>query len=154
MSGLSYTARHPATAYSSVAASQVIFQLTTGATVSATIKKIELQSSAVTSGQAIYGIQWGYYATGTAGGSTTTPAPVVKRNSVAAAAAFRYASSTLGTTFTVVDEYQWNIALPFEVTNGLSQTEIEVPANTAWALLLTTQSVTPTFSGKLTFEER
>lgn len=154
MSGLGYLARHPATPYSSTAASQVIMQLTAGSANPLTIKKIMLQSSAVTSGQAIYGIQWGWYVAGTAGGTLATPQALMKRNSVATAAAFRYQTATLGTTFSVIGEYQWNISLPFEETEGLAITEIEVPAGGVWALLLTTQSVTPTLSGGVIYEER
>jgi hypothetical protein len=154
MSGLGYIARHPAVAYGSVAASQVIFQLTAAAGDPLTIKKIKLQSSAVTSGQAIYGLQWGFYVTGHAAGTSLTPLANNQRNGTATSAAFRYASATLGTTFTIIEEFQWNIALPFEETEGLPVSEIEVKGAGVWAMLLTTQSITPTLSGSVLYEER
>ena len=149
--GLAYIARHPATAYTNAAS--VIFQLSAGATDPMVIHQFVLQSSALTSAQAVVDVQWGYYASATAGGTSGTPAAVIKRNTIAAAAAFRYASATLGTTFTVVDEFQWNIAAPWESTNGLPQTKIEVPAAVVWALILPNASGTPTISGHVTFEE-
>ena len=149
--GLSYIARHPATAYTNVAS--VVFQLATTANHPITIHQFRLQSSALTSAQAIIDCQVGYYATATAGGTGGTLSPIISRNTVTPLTAFRFASATLGTTFTVVDEFQWNIAAPWEDTRGLPQTKYDVAYSSVWALILPNASGTPTISGSLVVEE-
>jgi hypothetical protein len=151
MSGLVYIAKHASTAYTNAAS--VVFQLTTATGSPLTIHQFKLQSNALTSAQAIVICQWGYYATGTAAGTSYTPQATVLRNTVAPATTFRFASATLGTTFTAVDEFQWNIAAPWESTNGLPASKIEVQAGKVWALILPNASGTPTISGDITFEE-
>ena len=151
MSGLQYTAKHASTAYTNAAS--VIFQLTTSSACPITINRIELQSGVTTSSQAVVTLQWGYYATGHAAGTTVTPVPLQKKNTVSPATACRIASATLGTTFTVYKEWQWNIALPFDHGLGMDALKIEVPASTVWALILPSASGTPTLSGAIDFTE-
>lgn len=151
MSGLTYVAKHASTAYTNAAS--VIFQLTAAAGSPFTIHQWKLQSSALTSAQAVVVLQWGFYATAHAAGTVYVPQALVQRNTVAPATVFRFASATLGTTFNIVDEWQWNIAAPWEDTRGLPSTKIEVQATKVWALVLPNASGTPTISGDLTFEE-
>ena len=151
MSGLQYTAKHASTAYTNAAS--VIFQLTTSAACPITINRIELQSGVTTSSQAVVVLQWGWYAAAHAAGTAVTPAPLQKKNTVSAATACRIASATMGTSFTAVREWQWNIALPFDHVLGMDSLKIEVPAATTWALILPAASGTPTLSGAIDFTE-
>ena len=152
MSGLAYTARHAATAYTNAAS--VILQLTTSADTPITLKKIQLQAGVTSAGQSVVVLQAGYYATGHAAGTTVTPGAIVRRNTLAADTAVRIASATLGTTFTVVREWEWNIAMPFEEQFGDDALEWEVQASNVWALILPSASGTPTISGAIDFVER
>ena len=152
MSGLQYTARHTATAYTNAAS--VLFQLTTSAACPITLNRIQLQSSVTTSSQAVVTLQAGYYATGHAAGTSVTPVALNKKNTVSAATACRIASATLGTSFTpVLYEWQWNIALPFDLVLGMDSLKIEVPAASVFALILPNASGTPTLSGAIDFTE-
>lgn len=152
MPGLSYVVRHSALAYT--AAPNVIFQLTTSASVPIMIERIELQSNNLTSAQSMASLQWGYYATGTStGGSTPTPTPLIKRLSNSAATGVRINTATMGTTFTAYDEWQWNTALPFDHVMGLDSLKILVPVSTAWALIFPSSPGTPTISGAVYFTE-
>jgi hypothetical protein len=151
MSGLQYTAKHAATAYTNAAS--VVFQLTTSAACPITINRVELQSSVTTSSQAVVVLQWGYYATPHAAGTSVTPLTLTKKNTVSSATACRIASATMGTTFTPYREWQWNIALPFDHVLGMDALKIEVPAATTWALILPSASGTPTLSGAIDYSE-
>ena len=152
MSGLDYTVRHTATAYSN--AVSVIFQGVTSAACPITINRIELQSAVTTSSQAVVVIQWGIY-TGAAhaAGTPVTPKALAPKNTLSSATAWRIASATLGTTFAVYKEWQWNIALPFDHVLGMPSLKIEVPAATVWALVLPAAAGTPTFSGSVDYTE-
>lgn len=151
MSGLNYTARHTATAYTNAAS--VIYQLTTSAACPITINRIELQSGVTTSSQAVVTLQWGYYTAGHAAGTSVTPVPLQKKNTVSSATGVRIASATMGTTFAPYKEFQWNIALPFDHVLGMDSLKIEVPAGTVWALILPGASGTPTISGAIDWTE-
>jgi hypothetical protein len=153
MAGLTYVMANTPTAVTNTA--WVIAQITTAAGSPLTIHQFRLQSSALTSGQAVNTVQWGYYATGTS--TNTVALPVVKaethRNTIAAAFTPYGMTATMGTTFTVFDQFQWNIALPWEDTRGLVQTKIEVDAGKAWALILPNASGTPTINCTIHVEE-
>lgn len=153
MSGLAYTVSHTATQYTD--ASTIIFQLTTSASVPITITRVEVQTSFTTSSQDIVRLQWGYWGTGAStGGSTPTPSPLTKRNSVSAATGVRIASlASNGTTFTPVKEWQWNMALPFDHVMGLSSLQIDVPVSTVWALITADGPGTPYVSGAVDWIE-
>ena len=152
MSGLAYTARHPATAYTNVAS--VIAQLVTSADTPITLKKMRLEGGVTSANQGIVVVQAGFYATPHAAGTVGTPLAKARRNTLACDTAFRYASATLGTTFTVWREWQWNIAIPWEDQPGDPMLEMEIPAATNFALILPSASGTPTISGEFEFEER
>jgi len=151
MSGLAYTFRHTATAYTNAASA--VFQMTTSAACPITINRIELQSAVTTSSQAVVVLQWGTYVTAHAAGTSYTPKPLVPKNTVSSATACRFASATLGTTFAVYKEWQWNIALPFDHVLGMDPLKIEIPAATTWALILPNASGTPTLSGAIDYSE-
>lgn len=152
MSGLGYIARHPATAYTNVAS--VIGQLVTSADTPITLKKMRLESGVTSAGQAVVVLQAGYYATAHAAGTTGTPQPTARRNTLSADTAFRFASATLGTTFTAIREFQWNIAMPWEWQEGDDDFIWEIPAANNWALILPNAAGTPTISGEFAFVER
>lgn len=152
MSGLSYHAMHTATAYTNVAS--VIYQLTTSADTPITLEQVKLQSNATSSGQSVVRVQFGTYATGHAAGTTVTPTSTQRRNTLAADTVVRIASATLGTTFTALREFQWNIAMPFEEQFGWEEIKMEIPAATAFAIILPAASGTPTLSGGVDFVER
>jgi hypothetical protein len=153
MSGLAYTARHPATAYTNVAS--VIMQLVASADTPLTVKKMQLQSGVTSAGQAIVVLQAGRYVTPHASGTTGTPQAINRRAaSIAAEATFRFASATLGTTLTIFKEWQWNIAMPWEEQFGDEDLDFEIPAGDNFVLLLPNASGTPTLSGGIDFVER
>lgn len=152
MSGLTYRARHPSTAYTNVAS--VIAQLTTSADTPITINRVKLQANVISSGQAIVVVQFGVYATGHAAGTTGTPLATQRRNTLAADTTFRYASATLGTTFTAIDEFQWNTAMPWEDVMGMEEIKIEIPAASVFAIIFPSGPGTPTVSGSIDFMER
>jgi hypothetical protein len=152
MSGLAYHAMHTATAYTNAAS--VIFQLTTSADTPISIEQVKLQSGVTSSAQAIVRVQFGTYATGHAAGTTVTPTATQRRNTLAADTVVRIASATLGTTFTALREFQWNIAMPFEEQFGWDDIKLEIPAATVFAIILPAASGTPTLSGGIDFVER
>lgn len=152
MSGLTYKCRHPATAYTNAAS--VIMQCLTSSDTPITVNRLKLQANVISSGQAIVIVQVGTYATGHAAGTSLAPLATQRRNTLAADTVFRYQSTTLGTTFTAIDEFQWNTAMPWEDTFGMDSIKWEVPAATAWAVLFPAGPGTPTISGSIDIEER
>ncbi len=151
MAGLGYKARHTATAYTNAAS--VIFQLSTSSASPITIQRIQLQSSATTSAQSVITLQYGTYATGHAAGTTVTPQAITRRNAASSNTGVRIASATLGTTFTPIDEIQWNIALPLDLVFGLPSLQIEMAASQVFALIIPSASGTPTLSGSIDWVE-
>lgn len=132
----------------------VVWQATAQAIVPVRIYRIELQSNQTGSTQTVIPLQLGTYATGTAaGGLTPTPNPVIQRNSVAAVTAFRTLTATMGTTFTIKQDWQWNGATPFDYVMGLSALQPEITSATVWALIIPTASGTPSLTGSVWFEE-
>lgn len=154
MSALGYTSRHPKSTYTN--ATWVIFQLATTASVVATLRNLKLQSAAKSDSQLVLSLQAGYYATAHAAGTSITPSPTMKRNSIAAVSAVRVASVTMGTTFTPIRDYQWNIAMPFEQNFDDPGLEWEIPVSTVWALIIAAApgAVPADISGSLDHEER
>jgi hypothetical protein len=135
-------------------AATVIAQLTCSAGKPIRLKRIELQSNQTGSTQAIIPVSLGTYATATStGGVTPTAKPVDAGNTVAAATTVRALTATLGTTFTQLDEWQWNGANPFDMVFGLSETQYEFAVSTKVALIIPAASGTPSLTGKITFEE-
>lgn len=151
MSGLAYTAHHPATAYTNAAS--VIAQLVAAAGVPITLKRLELQANVISSGQAIAVVQLGSYGTPHAAGTVGTLQPIMRRNSVSPQTAFRYASATLGTTFMPWKTWQWNLAIPWEQQFGDEALEFQIAGAGNCALILPSAIGTPTLSAALDIVE-
>jgi hypothetical protein len=135
-------------------AATVVAQGTPSAAVPIRIHRIELQTNQTGSTQSIIPLQMGTYTTGTStGGATPTPSPTLRRNTVAAASAWRVLTATMGTTFALLQEWQWNGATPFDMVFGKDATVPEIEVSKPWALIIPSASGTPTVSGSITFEE-
>ena len=154
MSGLGYVMSNTPTAITNNA--WVIAQYITSASNPITVLQFRLQTANLTSAQSVVTVQWGYYATGTSTNTVALPVvkPIVKRNNVTAAGTPYGMTATMGTTFTIYDQVQWNTAAPWEDTMGLEPLKIEVPVSTAFAIILPNASGTPTMNCTLKFEER
>lgn len=133
----------------------VIAQITCGATQPITIHQFRLQTNVLTSAQSVVTLQVGTYATGTS--TNTVALPVIKGletwNTIASSSTPYGMTATLGTTFTILDQVQWNLALPWEDTRGLLPSKYEVQATKVWALILPNASGTPTVNASVLFEE-
>ena len=135
-------------------AATVVAQGTNSASKPVRLKRIELQSNQTGSTQTVIPVQLGTYATGTStAGVTPTPKAVDRGITTAASTAFRCLTATLGTTFTVIDAYQWNGANPFDMVFGLTEIQYEFAVSAVWAIIIPAASGTPSLTGKLTFEE-
>lgn len=135
-------------------AATVLAQLTASAGKPIRLKRIELQSNQTGSTQTIIPVALGTYAAGTStAGVTPTPKAVDRGVTTAAATAARCLTATLGTTFTQLDEWQWNGANPFDMVFGLSETQYEFAVAAIVALVIPSASGTPSITGKITFEE-
>ena len=133
----------------------VIAQLTCGATQPLTVHQFRLQTNVLTSAQTVVTVQVGTYATGSAVGAiqTATLKPIETWNTIAASATPYGMTTTLGTTFTCINAFQWNLALPWEDTRGLQPSKYEVQATKCWAVILPSPAGTPTLSGTVLIEE-
>lgn len=135
-------------------AATVVWQGTTGSANPIRIYRIELQSNQTGATQTVIPLQFGTYATGTStGGTTPTPSPVIRRNSVSAVTAWRCLTATLGTTFTILQDWQWNGATPFDYVMGLTPIQFEIQSSVVCALIIPTASGTPGLTGAVYFEE-
>ena len=151
--GLGYVADLAPTAFTNVAST--IFQLTAGSVNPVGIHRIELQSNQTGSTQSILQVQ-AVIASGTGSGGTTTsitPRAVVRKNTVAAAAAVVAGYTTPGAVSVVLHTWQWNGATPFDIVFGKDIMVLEIPATQIFALNFLTAPGTPTISGSITFEE-
>lgn len=151
MAGLAYRVAVAPAAITN--APTVVIQGTNSAAVPVTIKRIEVNSSLLGATQAIIPLQFGTYATGTAGGSTPVASAEHTRNSVTATTIFKAITATMGTTFTSRYEWQWNGASPFDMVFGKDIAEPEIAAAVVWALIIPSASGTPNISCVVTFEE-
>lgn len=135
-------------------AATVLAQLTASAGKPIRLKRIELQSNQTGSTQSIIPVQLGTYTTATStAGVTPTPKAVDRGVTTAAATAARCLTATLGTTFAVIDSYQWNGANPFDMVFGLTEIQYEFAVSSIVALIIPSAAGTPSITGKLTFEE-
>ena len=135
-------------------AATVVAQLTVSAGKPIRLKRIELQSNQTGSTQTVIPLQLGTYATGTStAGVTPTPRATNRGISTAASTAARCLTATLGTTFTINNDWQWNGATPFDMVFGLLETQPEYAASTVVAVIIPAASGTPSLTCKLTFEE-
>lgn len=120
------------------------------------LKRFELQSNNTGSGQQILTLSYGFYATGTAGGTTVTAVPNDEglTGIYTPSTTFKANTTTLGTTFTQKKSWQWNTANPFDLVDGLQELQQEIPVSKAFAFIFpaapgSAVSVTAT----LTYEE-
>lgn len=151
MSGLQFVARATATAVTN--APTVLLQATPSSASPITLNRFKLQSNVISSSQAIVQVQYVFYATGTGSGTTITPVALTKRMTVASNTAFRSFTTTMGTTPTVIAEFQWNTAMPWEDVLGMDSLKIDVNASQAFAVILPAASGTPTLSMTLEYTE-
>lgn len=135
-------------------AATVVWQATVAAGKPIRIKRIELQSNQTGSTQTVIPLQLGTYATGTStAGVTPTPRAVDRGITTAASTAFRCLTATLGTTFTINKDWQWNGATPFDMVFGLQEIQLEYAVSTVVALIIPSASGTPSLTGNVVFEE-
>jgi len=135
-------------------AATVVIQGANAAGAPVRIHRIELQTNQTGSTQSIIPLQFGTYATASgAGGTVPVASAVVRRNSVAALTVFRALTATLGTTFTVLQDWQWNGATPFDMVFGKDVSVPEINVSIVWAVIIPSAAGTPTVSGSVTFEE-
>jgi len=150
--GLSYRVNIAATAITNVAT--VVIQGTNSATVPIALQRVEFQSNQTGATQTVIPLQFGTYATASgAGGVVPVASAIERRNSTAATTVFRALTATLGTTFTILEEYQWNGATPFDMVYGKELSAPVIQAVIVWAWIIPSAAGTPTISGKVTFEE-
>jgi hypothetical protein len=143
------------TPQSITAAPTVILQGTNSASKPTRMKRIELQSSNTGSTQQIVTVSLGYYATGTAGGTTVAAVPVDEglTGVYTPSTLFKAITTTMGTTFTNKKTWQWNTANPFDIVDGLLELQDEWPVSKVWALILPTAPVAFSLTGTVHFEE-
>src|SRR6266705_1903933 len=128
------------TPQSITAAPTVIIQGTNSASKPVRLKRIELQSSNTGSTQQTITVSLGYYATGTASGSTPVAVPVDEglTGVYTPSTVFKAITTTMGTTFTNKQSWTWNTANPFDEMLGLSELQHEFPSAKVWAIILPT----------------
>lgn len=137
------------------AAPTVILQGTNSSAKPVRLKRIELQSSNTGSNQQVILVSLGYYASGTAGGSTPVAVPVNEglTGVYTPATVFKSITTTMGTTFTNKMTWQWNTANPFDIVDGIQELQDEFPAAKVWALILPTAPTAFSLTGTVHFEE-
>lgn len=133
----------------------VLAQGTLAATKPVRLKRIELQSNQTGSTQSVIQLQLGTYTTGTSTAGVQPVAKAVDRGvTTAALTLWRCLTATMGTTFAVLDGWQWNGANPFDMVFGLTEIQYEFAISAIIALIIpTAPGSTPSISGKITFEE-
>lgn len=143
------------TPQSITAAPTVILQGTNSSSKPTQIQRIELQSNNTGSNQQVITLSLGYYATGTAGGSTPVAVPVDEglTGVYTPATVFKAITTTMGTTFTNKMSWQWNTANPFDLVDGLAEIQNEFPSAKVWALILPTAPVAFNLTGTVRFKE-
>jgi hypothetical protein len=143
------------TPQSITAAATVLIQGTNSAGKPIRFKRIELNSSNNGSSQQVVTISYGFYATGTAGGTTVVATPVDEglTGVYTGATTFKAITTTLGTTFTQKSTWQWNTANPFDEVSGNLELQGEVPVSKVWALILPTAPVSFNLTGNVFYEE-
>lgn len=143
------------TPQSITAAATVILQGTNSSAKPVRLKRIQLQSSNTGSTQQVVTLSLGYYATGTAAGSTPVAVPVDEglTGVYTPSTVFKAITTTLGTTFTNKMTWQWNTANPFDIVDGLQELQDEFPAAKVWALILPTAPTAFNLTGTVNFEE-
>lgn len=143
------------TPQSITAAATVILQGTNSAAKPIRLKRIQMQSNNTGSTQQVVTVSLGYYATGTAGGTTPVAVPVDEglTGVYSPTTVFKSVTTTLGTTFTNKMTWQWNTANPFDIVDGLLELQDEFPASKVWAIILPTAPTSFSLTGTVNFEE-
>jgi hypothetical protein len=143
------------TPQSITAAPTVIIQGTNSASKPVRAKRIEMQSSNTGSSQQVITVSLGFYATGTAGGSSPAAVPVDEglTGVYTPSTTFKSITTTMGTTFTNKQSWQWNTANPFDEMLGLPELQHEWPVSKVWAIILPTAPTAFSLTGTVFFEE-
>jgi hypothetical protein len=133
----------------------VILQGTNSASKPVRLKRIQLQSNNTGASQQVIPVSLGYYATGTAGGSTPVAVPVDEglTGVYTAATIFKAITATMGTTFTNKMTWQWNTANYFDIVDGLLELQDEFPVSKVWAIILPVAPVAFSLTGTVNYEE-
>lgn len=137
------------------AAPTVLIQGTNSAGKPVRLTRIELQSNNTGSNQQVTTVSLGYYATGTAGGSTPVGVPTDEglTGVYTGSTVFKAVTTTMGTTFTNKKSWQWNTANPFDILNGLEKLQDEFPVSKVWAIILPTAPTAFNLTGTVHYEE-
>jgi len=143
------------TPQSITAAPTVIIQGTNSASKPVRGKRIELQSSNTGSNQQVITVSYGLYATGTAAGSSPSAVPVDEglTGVYTPTTTFKAITTTMGTTFTNKQTWQWNTANPFDEMLGNLELQTEESVSKVWAIILPTAPTAFNLTGTLFFEE-
>lgn len=143
------------TPQSITAAPTVVIQGTNSASKPVRVKRFELQSNNTGSAQQVITVSFGFYATGTAGGASPAAVPVDEglTGVYTPTTAFKAVTTTMGTTFTNKQSWQWNTANPFDELLGLVELQHEIPVSKVWAIILPTAPTAFNLTGTLFFEE-
>jgi hypothetical protein len=155
MAGLMYRARVAAVSITNTPTTSDIIECLTGTTNPITIHKIAMTCRSVTTSE-FYPVQLIKRTSGGTGGSAGTVVPKADINTRSAALTTTLGrTTTVGTASTVYEDWDWNIVIPFEETNGKMALEIEIPAATRFSFFLNAQLAgTRIFDGYIDFEER
>jgi hypothetical protein len=143
------------TPQSITAAPTVILQGTQSASKPSRFKRLEMQSSNTGSAQQVITVSFGFYATGTAGGSSPAAVPVDEglTGVYSPSTVFKAITTTMGTTFTNKQSWQWNTANPFDEMLGIVELQHEEPVSKVWAIILPTSPTAFNLTGTAFFEE-
>lgn len=137
------------------AAPTVIIQGTNSSSKPVRLKRLQLQSNNTGSTQQVILVSLGYYATGTAAGSSPVAVPVNEglTGVYTPSTTFKAITTTMGTTFTNKMTWQWNTANPFDIVDGLSELQDEFPSSKVWAVILPSAPTAFSLTGTINFEE-
>jgi hypothetical protein len=155
--GLGYTINVPAAAATNTA--WTIWNYSCAAGVAMALQRIQIQSNQTGSTQSIIPLQLGIYATTNSSTGTIaapTSSPTVRLNTRALGGTTYGQTATMGTgAFTVIQNWQWNGATPFDIVNGKDIIIPEFPGSVAQllALIIPSASGTPTVGGSVQIEE-
>ena len=155
--GLGYSINIPAAAATN--APWTIWSYSCVAGVAMALQRLQIQSNQTGSTQSVIQLQLGIYATTNSTTNTIaapTSSPTVRLNTRVMGGTTYGQTATMGTgAFTVIKNWQWNGATPFDIVNGKDIIIPEFPGVVAnlLALIIPVASGTPTLSGSMDVEE-
>lgn len=155
--GLGYTINIPAFAITNTA--WTVWSYSCAAGVAMALQRLQLQSNQTGSTQSVIPLQLGIYATTNASAGTVaapTSSATVRLNTRVMGGTTYGQTATMGTgAFTVIANWQWNGATPFDIINGKDIIIPEFPGVVAnlLALIIPSGSGTPTIGGSVQIEE-